>query len=107
MRSFQSFFPEDYPDFEEFGTPPCATSDPDAFFSEDHPNGMMHIRPIYRYEREAKMTCLECPYIQRCRTFALENPDVQGIWGGTTERERNMIRKGVSISIRIPASKHL
>lgn len=107
MSAFNSFFPEDYPDFEEFGTPPCATSDPDSFFSEDQPEGQIYIRPIYRYEREAKRTCLECPYMQRCLQFALDNPDIQGIWGGTTERQRNMIRKGVAVNIGLPPSKHL
>jgi hypothetical protein len=106
MPAFESFFPEDYPDFEEFGTPPCATSDPDSFFSEDHPDGMKHIRPIYRYEREAKQICLECPYMQRCLQFALDNPDVQGIWGATTEQQRIKIRKGIPVSIALPSSKH-
>lgn len=106
MKSLSSFLPEDYPDFEEFGTPPCATSDPDAFFSDEHPDGMMHVRPIYTFEREAKMTCAECPYAQRCLEFALKNPDIQGIWGGTNERQRSLMRKGVSVSLRIPPSKN-
>ena len=101
-----ALLPEDYPDFEEFGLPPCATSDPDSFFSDEHPDGMKHIRPIYTYEREAKMTCMECPYVQRCRQFALDHPEIQGIWGGTTEKQRNMIRQGVAVSLRLPPSKN-
>lgn len=106
MKSFESFLPKDYPDFEEFGTAPCASSDPDSFFSDDHPDGMMNIRPIYTFEREAKTTCAECPYAQRCLEFALKNPDLQGIWGGTNERQRNRIRRGIPVSLALPPNKN-
>ena len=106
MASMDTFFPADYPDFEEFGTPPCATSDPDSFFSDEALEGMMHNRITYSHEREAKMTCMECPYAKRCLQFALDNPDVQGIWGGTTEKQRASIRRGTPISLKLPPSRH-
>ncbi len=100
------FLPEDYPDFQEFGTPPCAETDPDAFFSEEPLEGAMYIRPIYTHERAAKMVCMGCPYQARCLTYALENPELSGIWGGTNERQRNAMRKGNIVSLGLPPSRH-
>lgn len=102
-----SLFSADYPDFEEFGTAPCAESDPEAFFPEDRPEGNMSIRIAYPMEREAKLTCYECPYKARCLEYALKNEDLQGIWGGTTEQERRKFRRGAPVRIRIPAHKHI
>jgi len=102
------FGPEpDYPDFEEHGAPPCAESDPEAFFAEDAPEGSMTRRGIYRYEREAKLICRECPYRHECLAYAMKRPDIQGIWGGTTEQERVRIRKGLPVSVKLPESRHL
>lgn len=100
------FFPSDYPDFEEFGTTPCSEAFPDAFFSEEPLEGMLHNRNFYPMEREAKMVCVQCPYQARCLAFALKNPDIQGIWGGTNERQRNAMRKGNIVSLGIPPSRH-
>jgi WhiB family redox-sensing transcriptional regulator len=103
-----SILPADYPDFEEFGTAPCAESDPDAFFPEDRPEGnFMPNRLAYPMEREAKMTCLECPYKLRCLEYALKNEDLQGIWGGFTESERRKLRRGIPVRMRIPEAKHI
>lgn len=104
----EPILPEDYPDFEEFGTPPCAEADPEAFFSEDRPEGnLMLNRLAYPLEREAKLVCSECPYKMRCLEYALKNPDIQGIWGGTTEQERRKFRRGYPVRFRIPAPKHI
>lgn len=103
-----SIFPADYPDFEEHGTPPCAESDPEAFFPQDRPDGnFMPNRLAYPMEREAKLTCLECPYKLRCLEYALKNEEVQGIWGGTTEQERRKFRRGVPVRLSIPVAKHI
>ena len=101
--------PDDYPEFKEFGEPPCASSDPDAFFMDYHP---YHIegtpgREMYLYEREAKITCMNCPYMAECLKYAVAHPEEQGIWGGTTEKERNNIRKGLPFRLRIPQNKQL
>jgi WhiB family redox-sensing transcriptional regulator len=44
----------------------------------------------YDHEKEAKAICAECPYKIRCLEYALKNHE-QGIWGGTTERDRRRI----------------
>ena len=100
------FYGTDYPDFEEFGPAPCASSWPDAFFSDDAPEGSITRRGTYTMEREAKLTCMECPYRVRCLKYALDHPDLVGIWGGTTEYQRKAIRAGVPIHIGIPSNRN-
>ncbi|OZF07746.1 hypothetical protein CH300_04830 [Rhodococcus sp. 15-1154-1] len=41
-----------------------------------------------RREHEAKLVCLACPVEPACRSYALENLERYGIWGGTTELDR-------------------
>lgn len=95
----ENFIPKDYPDFIEHGTPPCAETFPDAFFTEEISQSQINIgtdrvrlttSARYSYEREAKAICGECPYKARCLEFALKNHE-QGIWGGTTERDRKKL----------------
>lgn len=100
------FLPKDYPDFSEFGLPPCSESFPDAFFSEEPLAGALHVRPLYTMEREAKMVCMQCPYQARCLAFALKDPDLQGIWGGTNERQRAAMRRGNIVSLGLPPSRN-
>jgi hypothetical protein len=96
----EHIIPKDYPDFEEFGAPPCSESFPDAFFTDEKNETVVYINgkermktwARYDYEKEAKAICAECPYKARCLKFAIDNHE-QGIWGGTTERQRNVLRK--------------
>ena len=58
-----------------------------AFYPEQHENA-----------REAKVTCQGCPVRAECLEWALTGgPDGSGewfgIWGGTSERERRIIRR--------------
>lgn len=43
-------------------------------------------------EQRAKATCSRCPVMDKCRTWALENGEEFGIWGGTTPAERAALR---------------
>jgi WhiB family redox-sensing transcriptional regulator len=101
----ENFLSDDYPDFQEFGSAPCSETFPDAFFSDEPPEGSIMRRGTYTYEREAKAICLECPYRGRCLQYALENPELQGIWGGTTEYQRKALRKGIAINLGLPARR--
>jgi hypothetical protein len=91
--------PKDYPDFNEHGTPPCAESFPDAFFSEEQSVTVMNHKgkPVlktwskYEYEKEAKAICAECPYKIACLEYAIKYNEL-GIWGGTTENQRKNMR---------------
>lgn len=35
--------------------------------------------------------CVTCPFLDTCRTYALAT-DVYGVWGGTTEEDRDRVR---------------
>ena len=65
----------------------CPSTDPELFFP-----------PKGRGDRArwAKWVCQQCPPVNDCKTYALEHPELDGVWGGTTERERRKIRKGDS-----------
>ena len=43
-------------------------------------------------EQRAKAECSTCPVMTQCRTWALENGEEFGIWGGTTPGERAAMR---------------
>lgn len=40
----------------------------------------------------AQRVCEPCPEREACLEFALANPILRGIWGGTTAKERTRIR---------------
>ncbi len=101
----ENIVPADYPNFEEFGPTPCSKSDPDVFFPEEFLNLDPKAKPIYSYEKEAKLLCSECPYKMRCLEYALKNQFEQGIWGGTTEYDRKKLRRVARKALRITPSK--
>jgi WhiB family transcriptional regulator, redox-sensing transcriptional regulator len=43
--------------------------------------------------RKAKAICATCPVQAECLSYAMRQPGITGILGGTTERERRRIRK--------------
>ncbi|AGF64907.1 transcription factor WhiB [Streptomyces hygroscopicus subsp. jinggangensis TL01] len=55
--------------------------DPDAFFADG-------VRP-----RQARELCAGCMYLDPCRVYAVERPELLGVWGGTTAREREALRR--------------
>lgn len=61
----------------------CRGADRDIFFP---------IRNDAAKIKAAKNFCNSCPVRQPCLTFALQNPDTEGIWGSTTQRERDRMR---------------
>lgn len=57
--------------------------------------------------KEAKAICLEeCPVQTECLEFALTKPERFGIWGGTSERERQEIRRRRNVEARQEMSTH-
>jgi WhiB family redox-sensing transcriptional regulator len=42
--------------------------------------------------REAKAACAMCPVSNECLEYALKE-NVMGIWGGTTDKERQRMRR--------------
>ncbi len=43
--------------------------------------------------REAKEVCGTCPVVQECLEFAITTNQEYGIWGGTSEEERRVLRR--------------
>lgn len=41
----------------------------------------------------AKAICRACPLREGCLRWALDNDEREGIWGGTTPKERELIKK--------------
>lgn len=68
--------------------------DPDTFFT------------LSRID-EAKEICDGCPIKAQCALYAIENADIVGVWGGLSDADRKLLRKGKSQSRRgIPNKKH-
>jgi WhiB family redox-sensing transcriptional regulator len=44
----------------------------------------------------AKAVCGRCRVQRECLRFALESRQDQGVWGGTTEEERKLMRRAQS-----------
>ena len=43
--------------------------------------------------KPARTVCGLCPVKEQCLEYALNNKEAHGIWGGTSDRERRLIRK--------------
>lgn len=62
----------------------CASADPEEWFPEKGVSA-----------HAAKKICATCPVIDECLQFALKN-DEQGVWGGTSHRERRSLLRRAS-----------
>lgn len=45
-----------------------------------------------RRVEKARNVCWDCPERQPCREYAIANPMMLGVWGGTTAKEREAMR---------------
>jgi len=68
----------------------CRDTDPDLFF----PVGTTG-NALVQIER-ARQVCFECTVRVECLEFALETNQDAGIWGGTSEEERRVIRRRIA-----------
>jgi WhiB family redox-sensing transcriptional regulator len=80
----------EYPDFFNDGDPICASTDPDIFFPD------YRLSDRSKEVKDAKAVCTDCPYKLQCLAWALKYEDI-GIWGGTTERERRLMKQKTSL----------
>jgi WhiB family transcriptional regulator, redox-sensing transcriptional regulator len=62
----------------------CASADPEQWFPEKGVSA-----------HQAKRICATCPVIDECLRFALDNDEI-GVWGGTSQRERQMMLRRAS-----------
>jgi WhiB family redox-sensing transcriptional regulator len=65
----------------------CRDTDPDLFF----PVGTTG--PAIEQIEQAKAVCRECDVQSRCLEYALVTNQDSGIWGGTSEEERRVLRR--------------
>lgn len=59
----------------------CAEVDPELFFPE-----------TTFQAKAAKRICRGCDVARRCLIYSLARPQEVGIWGGTTDRQRQRLR---------------
>ena len=72
------------PEFD--GTQPCATIGGDLWFPD--PGSWTD------FNKKAKDLCFTCEFRKPCLEYALSFPSsMEGIWGGTTAKERKKIRQ--------------
>lgn len=64
----------------------CA-KDPEAF----HRQGLR--------QEQAEVLCEGCRVVVECRSFALADPRLIGVWGGTTAEERQRLRRAAGASV--------
>lgn len=69
---------------EEGGVVPCQNA-PDFFFETEGEH--------YRTFKLARELCSECPVKALCASYALDNDEPFGVWGGLTTRERRDLRR--------------
>jgi len=41
----------------------------------------------------ARLRCADCPVVRACLEYALDDDTLLGIWGGTSEQQRDQIRR--------------
>lgn len=71
----------------------CVGSEPDLFF----PDGGT--------SPAAVATCRRCPVVDDCLSYAL-NSAVDGIWGGTTTKQRIRLRRQLGITVPVDRIVH-
>lgn len=67
----------------------CAQVDPALWFPEKGQGNTA-----------AKKICHDCDIEAACLTIALADPELEGIWGGTTHRERQTMRAMAGPTVR-------
>jgi len=67
------------------GKQTCKDADPELFFPDD--NG------VYINLVKAKNICNSCPLLVDCLSYALKHPELEGVWGATTLKERKQLRR--------------
>jgi len=73
------------------GEAACAGQDPEAWVFDNEDN-----RVARRKVAAAKLVCAACPAAHFCLVYAMGQPSTAlvGVWGGTTARERQRMRRG-------------
>ena len=81
-----------FPTFVLNADPACSTTDPELFFPHETELSNGKIISKYRDAAAAKKICASCPLKFDCLEYALNTHEI-GIWGGTTEAQRESLRR--------------
>lgn len=72
----------------------CREMDLAIFFGKDRRGASRHRPSLTSVEiRRAKAICAVCPVLWECFTYAMEQEEDYGVWGGTTHKDRQRIRE--------------
>ena len=88
-----------YPVFD--GTQACANMDTNLFYYEE--NAGPRTSETAARNRFLLGVCNACPFKQPCFEYAIYN-ERYGFWGGTTQEQREKIRKVMGIKVVNPSS---
>ena len=66
----------------------CLAAEPDLFFP------VSAVGPAVAQVVAAKAVCQGCPVRAECLNYAVQTAQQHGIWGGVTEEERRLARRG-------------
>jgi WhiB family redox-sensing transcriptional regulator len=58
------------------------------------------------YSSSIRQLCSRCPVRPECLQFALANPNLCGMWGGTDERERREMRGRSAVTVKMINRSH-
>ena len=70
------------------GTQMCVEADPEIFFPDYVDDRVEYLKSA----GAAKALCNSCWVKEDCLEYALQFPDLQGIWGATTPHDRKRLR---------------
>lgn len=88
MTALRPFEPTPWMEHPDRG---CKNYTPDDF----HPlQGNQPGGPAGLTINQLKNICHTCPVEMECRTYAVQRPDLLGVWGGSSENERRNWRNG-------------
>jgi len=73
------------------GTQICAQTDPELFFPDESKNPRLAINL-------ARKLCGSCSFKEPCLEYAVNYPELVGIWAGTTQRQRQDIRAAKNLA---------
>ena len=83
---------DEFVEFEEWREGALCVDDVDGiFFPDDGDVGAIS---------RAKAVCAACPVAVECLTYAVETKQSDGIWGGTTPRERRKLVRQLRQDVR-------
>jgi WhiB family redox-sensing transcriptional regulator len=67
------------------GTQICAQTDPNLFFPDEFKDSRLALNT-------ARKLCRSCEFKRPCLEYAINNPELVGVWAGTTVSQRQDIR---------------